>query len=145
MNSNGQNFKLTSGNSLFYYGSYEYCYWGVYAPGAQKLRFELLDDLEVSEIFLYIIDFAGRINKSSLHFDQIGSYKNCLKFQTDSGSDYLNVHLGVGTGGYLALQFYNFHSKYCCWEYEAEIMFVRWHTDHKYGDWGFKARITRIG
>ena len=79
MNSNGQNFKLTSGNSLFYYGSYEYCYWGVYAPGAQTLRFELLDDLEVSEIFLYIIDIAGRINKSSLHFDQIGSYKKLLK------------------------------------------------------------------
>ena len=51
MNSNGQSFQLTSGNSLFYYGSYERCYWGVYAPGAQKLRFELLEDLEVSKNF----------------------------------------------------------------------------------------------
>ena len=58
MNSNGQSFRLTSGNeyNLFYYGSYEYCYWGVYAPGAQKLRFELLKDLQVSKKkFIYII------------------------------------------------------------------------------------------
>ena len=52
LNGNGHKFQLTSGNtkSYYYYGSNERCYWGVYAPGAQKLRFELVDDLDVSKI-----------------------------------------------------------------------------------------------
>ena len=55
LNGNGNKFQLTSGNSksYYYYGSNERCYWGVYAPGAQKLRFELLQDLEVSKILFH--------------------------------------------------------------------------------------------
>ena len=38
-----------------HYGSNERCYWGVYAPGAQKLRFELMNNfkgnLDVSNMF----------------------------------------------------------------------------------------------
>ena len=53
---NGNSYKLTSGNNKWghHYGSNERCYWGVYAPGAQKLRFELLNNykgqLDVSKI-----------------------------------------------------------------------------------------------
>ena len=70
LNSNGQYVDLSSGAygkehffpfsilifpkySLFllgYYGWYEEnerCYWGIYAPGAQKLRFQLINDFEV--------------------------------------------------------------------------------------------------
>ena len=35
---------------LGWYGWYEEnerCYWGIYAPGAQKLRFQLINDFEV--------------------------------------------------------------------------------------------------
>ena len=35
-----------------WYGWYEEnerCYWGIYAPGAQKLRFQLINNFEVSE------------------------------------------------------------------------------------------------
>ena len=54
---NGNSFRLTSGNNKWghHYGSNERCYWGVYAPGAQKLRFELLNNfkgnLDVSNMF----------------------------------------------------------------------------------------------
>ena len=57
LNGNGNKFQLTSGNSksYYYYGSNERCYWGVYAPGAQKLRFELMNNfkgnLDVSNVF----------------------------------------------------------------------------------------------
>ena len=67
-----------------------------------------------------------------------------LIFQTESG-DYLNVHLGVGTGGYRVKKFSMSHDAYCCWEYEAELMSIFWHTDHVNVHWGFTARITRIG
>ena len=41
---NGQTVTITSGNygsDTTHYGTYEYCYWAIYAPGAQSLRFEL--------------------------------------------------------------------------------------------------------
>ena len=31
----------------YYYGDNERCYWGIYAPGATKLRFELTTNLDV--------------------------------------------------------------------------------------------------
>ena len=107
LNNNGDYIDITSGGHS--YDDNERCYWGIYAPGAQKLRFELTND-----------------------------------FETESG-DYLNVHLGVGTGGYRVLHFHLSHDEYCCWEYEAELMSIFWHTNHEDDNHGFTARITRIG
>ena len=75
---------------------------------------------------------------------------NCILYyyyfiKTYDGSDYLSVYLGVGRSGYRILHFHTYHAKHCCWEYEAEIMSVFWHSNHELGDWGFRARITRIG
>ena len=57
----------------------------------------------------------------------------------------MNVHLGVGPGGYKVLHFWDYHSETCCWEYEAELMSIYWYTNHYDVAYGFKARITRIG
>ena len=37
----------------YYYGDNERCYWGIYAPGATKLRFELTTNLDVNMIYTY--------------------------------------------------------------------------------------------
>ena len=37
----------------YYYGDNERCYWGIYAPGATKLRFELTTNLDVIMIYTY--------------------------------------------------------------------------------------------
>merc|ERR1712062_276503 len=92
LNNNGDYIDITSGGHS--YDDNERCYWGIYAPGAQKLKFQLTSDLRVSSWY-----------------------------DTDKGitKDFLKVYLGVGNGGYLVEYFKSSHNKKCCWEYEAEL------------------------
>ena len=48
LNWNGQYIDITSGGHS--YDNNERCSWGIYAPGAQILRFQLTNDLRVSSI-----------------------------------------------------------------------------------------------
>ena len=116
MNNNGDHIDITSGGHS--YDDNERCYWGIYAPGAQKLEFQLTSDLRVSSWY-----------------------------DTDKGitRDFLNVYLGVGNGAYLVLRFKSSHNEECCWEYEAELMSLFWSTNSNGVAYGFDARITRIG
>ena len=51
----GDNLKrITSGNNGNGYGDNERCYWGIYAPGAQKLRFQLTNNLHVSDQNIFL-------------------------------------------------------------------------------------------
>ena len=38
---NGAYVTITSGAWGLFYGTHEWCYWAIHAPGAQSLRFEL--------------------------------------------------------------------------------------------------------
>ena len=116
LNNNGDYIDITSGGHN--YDDNERCYWGIYAPGAQKLEFQLTSNLRVSS--WYDSDY-------------------------DNTRDFLKVYLGVGKGAYNVLEFKSSYNKKCCWEYEAELMSLFWSTNSNGDAYGFDARITRIG
>ena len=52
LNGNGHYIDISSGGH--FYDDNERCYWGIYAPGAQKLRFQLTNNLHVSDQNIFL-------------------------------------------------------------------------------------------
>ena len=65
--------------------------------------------------------------------------------QTRDGSDYMQVFMGTGTGGYHKLHFQTSHSTPYIWRDWSEFMSIFWHSDCCYTKDGIRANIWYYG
>ena len=58
--------------------------------------------------------------------------------------DYLNVYKSIGMYGYYWMHMYGYRNSETYYSGSKFVTF-KWYTDHAYTEFGFKARISRIG
>ena len=68
-----------------------------------------------------------------------------MSFQTYDSSDYLQVFMGTGYGGYHKLHFHTSHSVPYSWDMSTEFIAVFWHSNHYGNALGFKATVSIEG
>jgi len=67
------------------------------------------------------------------------------EIETRDGSDYMQVFMGTGTGGYHKLHFQTSHSTPYIWRDWSEFMSIFWHSDCCYTKDGIRANIWYYG